>query len=120
MTVSVVIPAYNAAEYLRRTLCSVVAQTCSPSEIIVVDDGSTDHTREVCLSFGSKVRYIYQDNDGTFGASASFRGISESGGDLIAFLDHDDLWLPTKLEKQVKLLESQPDAGVAFTAVRSI
>src|SRR5687767_8981630 len=119
MRISVAIAAYNAADYLREALTSVLAQTLQPFEIVVVDDGSSDHTREVCESFGDSVRYIYQPNDGTAGIGARWRSIQEAQGDWIALLDHDDLWLPEKLEKQVAALKKHPDAGVVFTRYRT-
>lgn len=120
MSISVCIPAYNAAGYLRETIESALAQTHPPDEIIVVDDGSTDDTRKVCAAFGSKVRYIYQENDRTFGAGARARAMREAKGEWIALLDHDDRWLPTKLEKQIEASKSQPEAVVVFTEFRLI
>lgn len=115
MRISVAIAAYNAAEYLREAINSVLAQSLQPFEIVVVDDGSSDNTREVCESFGERVRYVYQQNDGTAGIGARWKSIQESRGDWIALLDHDDRWLPEKLEKQVAALREFPDAGVVFT-----
>lgn len=120
MLVSVAIPTYNAADYLREAIESVLAQTYRPIEIIVVDDGSTDHTKDICKSFGSKVRYIYQENDGTKGPGARARAVLESKGEWIAILDHDDRWLPEKIEKQIKLAENHPEVGAVFTAFRQI
>ena len=115
MFVSVAIAAYNAGNYLREAIASALAQTRKPDEIVVVDDGSVDNTREVCESFGAAVRYFYQENDGTYGVGARARAVRETRGDWIALLDHDDRWLPDKLEKQVNALEGHPDAGVVFT-----
>jgi glycosyltransferase involved in cell wall biosynthesis len=100
--ISVVIPAYNSEKCIRETLDSVLSQTLSPHEIIVVDDGSKDNTAAVVRSFGDRIRYIRQDNQGIAGARNT--GIHSASGDWIAFLDHDDLWLPTKLEKQSKVI----------------
>ena len=119
MRISVAIATYNAAEYLREAIDSVLAQTLQPFEIVVVDDGSTDHTRAVCEAFGDRVRYFYQQNDGTAGIGARWKSIQESRGDWIALLDHDDLWLPEKLEKQVAALGKFPDSGVVFTKYRT-
>lgn len=102
MKISVVIPAYNSENCIRETLESVIAQTLAAHEIIVIDDGSKDKTAEVVGSFGDRVRYIKQDNRGIAGARNA--GIDCATGDWIAFLDHDDLWVPTKLEKQAKVL----------------
>lgn len=120
MLISVVIPAWNAAEYLREAIRSVLAQAHRPFEIIVVDDGSTDNTREVCESFGAQVRYIYQDNDGTKGGGARAHGMREARGELIALLDQDDRWTPTKIERQLAALAAHPDAGIVFTRARTI
>lgn len=120
MLVSVAIPAYNGADYLREAIESVLVQTYKPIEIIVVDDGSTDHTKQVCESFGSKVRYIYQENDGTKGAGARERAMQEAKGEWLALLDQDDRWMPTKIEKQLQSLLAHPPAAIAFTGFRQI
>ncbi len=118
--VSVAIPAYNAADYLREAIESVVNQTYRPIEIVVVDDGSSDHTRHVCESFGSEGRYYYQKNDGTYGAGARARAISKAKGEWVALLDQDDRWHPTKIEMQVEAIRSDQKTGVVFTAVTVI
>jgi glycosyltransferase involved in cell wall biosynthesis len=114
-SISVTFSAYNAARYLKEAIESVLAQTYQPYEVIVVDDGSTDNTREVCEAFGPKVTYIYQQNDGTLGAGARAHAMRKATGEWIAIMDHDDRWLPNKLEKQVKALEKCPDARAVFT-----
>ena len=120
MLVSVCIPTYNAAGYLREAIESALAQTRAPDEIIVIDDGSTDAAGQVCASFGPIVRYIYQENDHTFGAGARARAMREARGEWLALLDHDDRWLPTKLEKQLQAAESNPDVCAVFTRLRVI
>jgi glycosyltransferase involved in cell wall biosynthesis len=105
--ISVVIPAFNSGRFIRRTIDSVLAQSFQDYEIIVVDDGSTDDTGEVVKSYGSKVRYIYQPNAGD--GPARNTGIAAAKGEWVAFLDHDDEWLPEKLEKQIKILKENPD-----------
>lgn len=120
MKISVAIAAYNAAEYLREAIESVLAQTLSPYEIVVVDDGSTDDTAQVCRSFGERVRYFYRENDGTAGIGARWQSINESRGDWIALLDHDDRWLPAKLERQCEAVKTFPETGVVFTKFRNI
>ncbi|HZI20729.1 MAG TPA: glycosyltransferase family 2 protein [Pyrinomonadaceae bacterium] len=120
MKVSVCIPTYNGGELLGESIRSALAQTRPPDEIIVVDDGSTDHTAEVCASFGPAVRYVRQENDGTMGGGARQRAFSEATGDWLALLDHDDLWLPDKLEKQLRAAEAAPELGAVFTRYRNV
>lgn len=103
-TVSVVVPTYNRAELLQQTIQSILAQTVSPREIIVVDDGSTDHTPDVCARLGEPIRYVRQQNQGL--SMARNTGIQASRGDWIAFCDSDDLWRPRKLELQLAVLDS--------------
>jgi glycosyltransferase involved in cell wall biosynthesis len=98
-TISVVIPCYNGARYLPETLASVLRQTLPPHEVIVVDDGSTDDSAAVAASFGPPVRVLRQPNQGE--SVARNRGIDEARGNWIAFIDADDLWDPSKLERQV-------------------
>jgi len=104
--ISAVIPAYNAEQFIRRTIDSVLAQTYTDYEIIVIDDGSTDNTAEVVKSYGSKVRYFYQQNSGD--GAARNAGIYAAKGEWVAFLDHDDEWLPDKLKIQMELLSRNP------------
>jgi glycosyltransferase involved in cell wall biosynthesis len=104
--ISVVIPAYNAGRFIKRTIDSVLAQTFTDYELIVVDDGSTDNTGEIVKGYGPKVRYIYQKNAGD--GPARNAGIAAAIGEWIAFLDHDDEWLPEKLAVQTELLEKNP------------
>lgn len=104
--ISVVIPAYNAGGFIKRTIDSVLAQTYRDYEVIVVDDGSTDNTAEVVKSYAGKVRYIHQENAGD--GPARNTGIRAAKGDWIAFLDHDDEWLPEKLRLQMELLDRNP------------
>ncbi|MGH9463241.1 MAG: glycosyltransferase family 2 protein [Vicinamibacteria bacterium] len=105
-TVSVVIPCYNGAAFLRETLASVLAQTHPVLEVIVVDDGSTDDSAEIAASFGPPVRVIRQPNQGE--SVARNRGVRESRGEWIAFLDADDAWLPNRIEAQ--FAQCPPDA----------
>jgi glycosyltransferase involved in cell wall biosynthesis len=112
--VSVVIPAYNSADYTVETVESVLAQTYRNREIIVVDDGSTDHTHDELKRFGDEIKYIYKENGGA--CSARNLGIGESTGEYVACLDCDDLWLPDKLEYSVAMLDHNPDLALSFTA----
>jgi glycosyltransferase involved in cell wall biosynthesis len=112
MTIACVIPTYNSAHLLRRAIDSVLAQTRRVDEVIVVDDGSTDNTREVVASYGSSVQYFYQENKG--GGSARNHGVEHSKSDWIAFLDADDEWLPTKIERQAACLTAARDAVLCY------
>jgi glycosyltransferase involved in cell wall biosynthesis len=100
--VSVIIPNYNYAKYVRKAIESVLLQTYSNLEVIVVNNGSTDDSLQVLKEFGEKIELIDQSNLGQSGARNS--GLRRSTGDLIAFLDADDFWEPTKLEKQIALI----------------
>ena len=109
--VSVVIPSYNRAECIEKAIDSVLEQTVDDIEIILVDDGSTDNTREIVLNkYGDQVRYVYQENQGIPGARNT--GIKNARGDYIAFLDSDDYWRPGKLERQMSLAEEHPEYGL--------
>jgi teichuronic acid biosynthesis glycosyltransferase TuaG len=113
--VSIIMPAYNAEKYIAASIESVLAQTFSDWELIVVDDGSTDSTATVVQEFATsdpRVRYIFQEN-GRLGKARN-TGISNSTGRLIAFLDSDDLWLPTKLEVQTRAM-AENNADVVYS-----
>lgn len=99
-TVSVVIPNYNYGRFIAEAIESVLAQTHPIQEIIVVDDGSTDDSIEIIKRFSAKVKLISQQNRGV-GAARNV-GVKSSNGEFIAFLDADDIWLPTKIEEQLK------------------
>jgi len=113
MQVSVVIPTYNSADLVVEAVESVLAQTVPPFEVIVIDDGSTDRTRERLASYGPPVRYVHQENGGV--ATARNRGVKEAKGDLVAFLDADDAWHPRKLEIQLKVFQRRPELGMLGT-----
>ena len=107
--VSVIIPAYNSAEFMGETLDSVFAQTYTPVEVIVINDGSRDtpELEQVLQRYSAKnLRYIKQENQGA--AAARNTGIRTARGEFVAFLDADDTWLPVFLEKQLELLERTP------------
>lgn len=109
--VSVVIPAFNAAEFIVETIESVLQQTYRPIEIIVVDDGSQDNTVQLIeTSFSDTVRLVCQQNNGP--SAARNRGIRDASGKYIAFLDADDIWLPEKIASQVAVMEKNPDIGL--------
>src|ERR1700704_1423104 len=93
--ISVILPVYNREQTVARAIRSVLAQTWTSLELIVVDDGSTDGTRDVLRSFGSQITVIEQPHAGAY--AARNRGLREARGELIAFIDSDDVWLPDRL-----------------------
>jgi glycosyltransferase involved in cell wall biosynthesis len=109
-SVSVVVTAYNHERFIETALRSVIDQTHHDCEIIVVDDGSTDDTPGLVARFHGRVRLIRQDNQGV--ASSRNRGIREARGQLLAFLDGDDVWEPEKLAVQVAAAEAHPRSGL--------
>jgi glycosyltransferase involved in cell wall biosynthesis len=113
--ISVVITVFNCRRYIGETIQSVLDQRYPHREIVVVDDGSTDGTRDILSQYEKDIRCIYQANRGV--AAARNRGIAQSKGDFIALLDHDDLWVPDKLERQVAHSQQYPDAGLYHTDV---
>lgn len=113
LSVSTILPTYNRARLLQRAISSVLAQSSPQDEIIVVDDGSTDNTPEVVAGFGESVKYIQMDNANA--GAARNRGLCEAEGDLIAFVDSDDEWLPGKLDLQRSFMAARPDILFAFT-----
>jgi len=115
MRVSAIIPCYNYGKYLPRAIDSILAQTRPVSEILVVDDGSTDNTREVATSYGDRVQYIFQQNQGR--AAARNHGMREATGDWIALLDADDWWFPEKIELQLKAAAARPEAVLVYTGI---
>ena len=119
--VSIIVPAYNAERFIARTLRSALRQTYVTFEMIVIDDGSTDSTGAVARAFAQsdeRVRVISVPNGGV--AKARNIGISEAAGELVAFLDADDLWHPTKLERQMAALDEMKDAAAVYTLSRDI
>ncbi len=118
--VSVIIPTYNYAKFIPEAIRSVLDQTFCDFELIIVDDGSTDETREVIKPYldDARVKYVYQENKGL--SSARNLGITTSRGEYIAFLDADDLWMPEKLQKQVPLLESNHKVALIYSMAEQI
>lgn len=116
--VSVVVPAYNAAETLRRAIDSVLAQTFRDFELVVVNDGSTDATAEILAGYGAKLLAVTRPNGGL--SSARNAGIRAARGTYVAFLDADDWWLPGKLERQVSWMEEHPETLFCSTAARVV
>ncbi|MGD8520270.1 MAG: glycosyltransferase [Desulfobacterales bacterium] len=111
--VSVIIPTHNRGWAIAEAIDSVLEQDFRDYELIVVDDGSTDNTSDILQSYGNTVTVIYQSNKGV--SAARNRGIEASTGELIAFLDSDDLWLPRKLSRQVAFFKVHPDAMINQT-----
>jgi len=111
--VSVIIPVYKAEKYIAATVQSVLNQTYNNLEILIINDGSPDKSREICQRFTDKrIKIISQENSGV--AAARNTGISHAKGEYLAFLDADDLWAPTKIAKHVDHLDKFPAVGVSF------
>jgi len=110
---SVVIPTYNRTATIGRAIESALAQTYPHVEVILVNDGSTDHTEDVIQRYYDRINYISRPNRGS--ASARNRGISEATGNYIAFLDSDDSWYPEKLERVTAAIHEHPEAGLFFS-----
>ena len=115
-TVSVIIPVFNGERFLAEAIDSVLVQTLPPKEIIVVDDGSTDRTSAVVSALSATasvpIHASYQENQGP--AAARNLGVARASGDMIAFLDADDIWLPDKTAHQLAALAAHPEAGAAW------
>jgi len=112
-SVSVIIPVYNGARFIAQTLETILSQTVRPAEVIVINDGSTDNTVEVVEKFGDPVILIPTPNGGA--CKARNIGAASAKGNWLAFCDGDDLWLPSKLEKQLRLASEVPDIHYVLT-----
>ena len=110
--VSVILPVYNGEKFLKEAIESVLAQDYSNLELIVVDDGSSDHSAEIARRF-SGLSYLYQSNAGV--AAARNKGIATAAGDYVAFIDADDLWTRDKLSKQIAYMNQHPEIGYSFS-----
>jgi glycosyltransferase involved in cell wall biosynthesis len=113
---SVIVPAYNSERTLAEALESVLAQTPRDAEVLVIDDGSTDHTIAVAETFAYLVRVVRAPHAGI--AATFNRGMQEARGRVIASIDADDRWLPHKLERQLAALDAEPSIGAVFGFVR--
>ena len=113
-SVSAIIAVYNGADQIRRAIDSVLAQSRPVDELIVIDDGSTDATPEVVASYGDRVQYIRQKNGGV--AAARNNGIRTATSEWVALLDHDDEWLPQKIERQLELVQVNSKAALCYSA----
>lgn len=112
--VSVIVPVYGAEKFVKRTLESLLSQTYENFEVIIVDDESPDRSLEICQRFvDPRIKIVRQENRGLPGARNT--GIRHATGDYIAFLDADDIWLPTKLERHVEHLKQNPSVGISFS-----
>ena len=115
--VSVILPVYNGASTIARALGSVFAQTFTDYELVVVNDGSTDDTASALAAYGDRIHVVSQPNRGL--SAARNAGVGASSGELIAFIDDDDLWMPEKLARCVAILDQDPNCALAYTgAVR--
>lgn len=115
--ISVIIPNYNYARYLPQAIDSALAQTYSNVEIVVVDNSSNDNSLEVLQSYGDRIRWFQQPNQGVSGSRN--RAIKESRGEFVAILDADDVWLPEKLARQMELL-SNPRVGMVYCGLQLV
>ena len=112
--VSVIIPVYNAEDFVARTIRSVLNQTYRELEIIIIDDGSPDRSINVCQQFDdSRIKIVRQKNRGLAGARNT--GIRHASGSYIALIDADDLWTPNKIKEHVQHFETSPTVGVSFS-----
>ena len=113
--VSIIVPTFNRATVLKKTIDSILSQTFTDYELIIISNGSTDNTSEIVDAYkNSKIKFFYQQGSGS-PASPRNQGIRIAKGEYIAFCDDDDLWKKTKLEQQVKLLSDHQNYGVCFT-----
>lgn len=116
--VSVIIPNHNYARYLGGAVDSALAQTYPDIEVIVVDDGSSDESKDVLINYGNGITTILQKNSGV--AASRNNGVAASDGEFVAFLDADDEWLPEKIEKQVAMFRADPSLGLVHVGVEEI
>jgi glycosyltransferase involved in cell wall biosynthesis len=115
--VSCIVPVFNGERYLAETLDSILAQTHSPLETIVVDDGSTDDTAGIVAAYGEKVRYFFQENAGP--ASAYNTALTKTEGKYVAFLGADDLWHQEKTARQLSRFEARPELDYCVTHLQN-
>lgn len=119
-TVSVITPTFNRADFIGETVESILAQTFGDFELLIVDDGSTDNTREILSPYLSdkRLRYFYQENQGQ--SVARNRGLTESRGQFLCFIDSDNVWLPNKLESQLNFLREHPEVDIVYGDIITI
>jgi glycosyltransferase involved in cell wall biosynthesis len=116
--VSIIVPTYNHSRYIRQAIDSALSQTLTSFEVIVVDDGSTDDTADALGCYGSRIRVVRQQNRGV--AAARNKGAEIARGDLLAFLDADDIWIPRKLELQTRRFGGEHRLGLVHCGVEDI
>jgi glycosyltransferase involved in cell wall biosynthesis len=116
--ISCVVPVHDGEAHLGQAIDSILAQTHRPLEVVVVDNASTDRSPDIAREYGFPVRLIERDMDGG-PAVARMVGVAAARGELIGFLDHDDLWAPSKLERQLVHLEGPPRLQVSFCAIEN-
>jgi glycosyltransferase involved in cell wall biosynthesis len=116
--ISCVVPVHNGEAHLSQAIDSILAQTHRPIEVVVVDNASTDRSGDIAREYGSPVRVIERHSNGG-PAVARAVGVAAAQGEMIAFLDHDDLWAPSKLERQLVQLEGPPRIQVSFCAIEN-
>ena len=116
MRISCIVPVYNGEKYLSEALDSIFAQSFRAFEVVVIDDGSTDSTPSVAARYAG-IKYVRQANAGP--SAARNHGIRESSGDLLAFLDADDIWHPGKLERQAERFAARPELDISLTHARN-
>lgn len=115
--ISCILPVCNGERFLAEALDSIFAQSHPPHEVIVVDDGSSDGTQEVIADYGDRLCCQYQDNAGP--AAARNAGLDLASGDLVAFMDADDLWHADKLARQAAQFAARPELGISLTGMRN-
>jgi len=115
--ITALIPTYNSERYIREAVESVLGQTYPIHEVLVIDDGSTDRTQDLLARYGDRISYISQPNAGP--PAARNRGLALATGDLIALLDSDDLWAPTKTERQMDYFKRHPECGLVYSDMKT-
>jgi glycosyltransferase involved in cell wall biosynthesis len=114
-TVTVIIPSYNREKYVHQTIDSALSQKYDNIEVVVVDDGSTDRSREILEMYGNRIRLLEHEGRANRGQSAAINlAMRSTGGEYVAILDSDDVWTDDKLEKQVDYLERHPEIGIVY------
>jgi glycosyltransferase involved in cell wall biosynthesis len=116
--ISCVVPVHNGEAHLAQAIDSILAQTHRPIEVVVVDNASTDRSRDIAREYGPPVRVMERHSNGG-PAVARAAGVAAAHGELIGFLDHDDLWAPSKLEHQLAHLEGPPQIEVSFCGIEN-